>query len=137
MIRIARYAGLIAAILIGLALGHAFGPINSLPSIGRVDQHYLEIVRNHTLFLGLTGSHAACVSNLLLRIAYLKVLVTLTVIAALWFIWFEAAEPDFLTYLAGALAEFLVWILISATPIVGIFWLIERKARGRGSASKN
>ena len=136
MIRIAKYAGLIVAILIGLALGHAIGPINSLPTIARVDEHYIGVVRNHTLFLGLTGSLAACVSNLLLRIAHLRVLVALAVIAALWFIWFEAAEPDFLTYLAGALAEFLVWMMISATPIVGIFWLIDRKARERGNASK-
>lgn len=128
--RIVKYAGLIGAILIGLGVGQAFGPINSLPTIIRVDEHYLELVRNHTLFLGFTGSLAACVSNFLLRIAHAKVLMTLTVVAALWFIWFEAAEPDFLTYLAGALAEFLVWILISASPIVGIFWFIERKARG-------
>lgn len=136
MLPFARYAGLVFAILIGLTLGQALGPVSSLPAIATVDEHYLAIERNHTLFLGLTGSLAACISNLLLRIAHPKVLLSLIVVAALWFTWFAAAEPGFLTNLVRALTEFLVWILISAIPIVGIFWLIERTARKNGNVSK-
>ena len=129
MLRVAKYIGLAAAILIGLGLGQAYGPMNSLPSIVRVDEHYLAVMRNHAVFLGFSASLAACIANLLLRILHLRVLLTLAVVAALWFTWFEAAEPDFLTYLAGALAEFLALILLTAAPVVAVFWLVERRVR--------
>ena len=129
MLRVAKYAGLVAAILIGLVLGQAFGPINSLPSIVKVDDQYFEITRSHTLFLGFSAALAACAINLLLRISHLKVLLTLASVAALWFIWFEASEPDFMAYLLGALADFLGLMLVVSAPVVGAFWLIERKIR--------
>lgn len=112
-------------------LGQAFGPINSLPSIVRVDEHYFEIARTHTLVLGLSASLVACAINLLLRISHLKVLLTLALVAALWFIWFEAAEPDFMSYLVGALADFLGLILVAAVPIIGAFWIGEHKVRAK------
>ena len=133
---IGKYAGLVFAILIGLVLGQMFGPVNSLPTIARVDERYLEIIRNHTLFLGLTGSLAACVANLMLRISHVRVLVTLTFVAAIWFVWFQSADPGFLAYLAGALAEFLFWILISAAPVVAIFWFIESRVLSSRNAGK-
>ena len=78
-------------------------------------------------YLGLSASLTASVANLFLRISHSRVLVILAAAAALWFIRFEAAEPDFLTYLAGALAEFTSLILLTAVPVVGAFWLVERK----------
>ena len=82
MLRGAKYIGLAVAILIGLGLGQAYGPMNSLPSIVRVDEHYLAVVRNHALLLGFSASLAACIANLLLRISHLRVLLTLAIVAA-------------------------------------------------------
>lgn len=129
MSSVTKLAGLVAAILLGLVLGQLFGPINSLPSVVRVDEYYLEIVRNHTIFLGFCASLAACAINLRLRISPVSVMLTVVAVAAAWFIWFEAAEPDLITYLAGALVDFLGLVLIASALVVGIFWLIERKVR--------
>ena len=129
MLRVARYFGLAVAILIGLGLGHAYGPITSLPSIARVDEQFLAVMRNHALFLGFSASLAACTANLLLRILHFRVLLTIVFVVVLWFMWFEAAEPDFPGYLAEALAEFLALILLTGAPVVAVFWFVERRIR--------
>ncbi len=129
MLRVAKYPGLVVAILIGLGLGQAYGPITSLPSVVRVEEHYLAVMRNHALFLGFSASLAACTANLLLRISHFRVLLTLVFVTALWLTWFGAAEPDFPKYLAGALIEFLAFILLTAAPVVAVFWFVERKVR--------
>ena len=135
MLRAAKYVGLVAAILIGLGLGQAYGPMNSLPTIVRVDEHYLTVIRNQTLFLGVSASLTACIANLLLRILHLRVLLTLAVAAALWFTWFEAFEPDFPTFLAGTLAGSLALFLLAAAPVVAIFWFVERKVRKKANVA--
>ncbi len=134
MLSVTKYVGLTVAIVLGLGLGQAYSPTNSLPSIVRVDENFLAVMRNHALFLGFGASLAACMANLLLRIPHSRVLLTVPVAAALWFTWFEAAEPDFLTYLAGALAEFLALFLLTAAPVVAVFWLVERKFRRSADA---
>lgn len=131
MVGVARYAGLVLAILAGLVLGQEFGPADSLPAVSTIDDSFFDAMRNQTLFLGLSASLAACLANLALRITHFRVLVTLVITAALWLTWFQSAEPDFLTYLAGALAEFLAWIVIAAAPVVALFWLIDRNTGTR------
>lgn len=135
MLRVAKYVGLVVAILIGLGLGQAYGPMNSLPTIVRVDEHYLTVIRNQTLFLGVSASLAACIANLLLRILHFRVLLTLAGVAALWFTWFEAFEPDFPTFLAATLAGSLALVLLAAAPVVAIFWLVERKVRKKANVA--
>ena len=125
----AKYAYLVGAILVGLTIGHMFGPLNSLPRFFSVDERYLQIVRNHALLLGFAASLAACTVNLVLKVPPVKLLGTLAVVAALWFTASRAADPGFLTHLAGALPGFLVAVLVAAAPVVGVFWLLERRLR--------
>ena len=137
MNRIAKYSALVATVVIGLSAGQALGPADSLPAITRLDDEYLDAARQHTLLLGFAASLVACTVNIFLRIAPFKVLITLSGASALWFTWFEAAEPDFVRHLAGALPDFLFWLLAAAAPVTVLFWLIDRKFRAGKNTGKD
>ena len=125
-----RFACLLTVILLGLVLGQTFSPWSPLSPFARVDEQYLATIRNHTVFVGFGVSLAASTANLLLRIAHLKVLLAVISLAAVWFVWLQSAEPGSLSHLPGALAGHLILTLLGAAPVVGLFWLVERKWRG-------
>ncbi len=125
-----RFACLLAVILTGFVLGQTLSPWDPLSSAVRVDEQYLATIRNQTVFIGFGVSLAASVANLLLRIAHLKVLLAVTFVAAVWFAGVQSADPGSLSYLASALADHLILTVLGAAPVVGLFWLVERRVRG-------
>ena len=137
MKRAVKYSALAAAAVVGLSLGHTLGPADSVPAITRIDGQYLDNAWRHTLVLGFAASLVASVINIFVRESPAIVLATLFAASALWFTWFESAEPDFGTYLAGALAGFLFWLLAAATPVIVLFWLLDRRFRPDNDPGKD
>lgn len=127
---------LVVATLVGLSAGQIFGPMNSLPAVAEVNEHYLRVSRDHMLFLGLCAAVSACVVNLVLRFSHIVLLLTLIAVAGFWHVWFAAADPDFATYLVGALVEFLGLFLVAAVPVVGVSLLIEKWLLGKRNMTR-
>ncbi len=112
---------LVALSVAAISIAAPYGPLAHMPNTITVDESYLSIVRNHEIYLGFVAFLVLFLANYWVDVKSYFVILAAFLGGSFYFIYTQASDPDFLSFLLEALALFHVHYLLSGVVVLLIF----------------